>query len=147
MGLFYCCLFLYFCYVITKILDNGNTLRIVNESNDADELEIYDLEKTSGIKVKYLEQFDHIQLYDDARRIFFTITHKEIVEPTTVNTLALYEKIVSYLNTNITVNINGETGESGDIVLNINRTEQLLGEILREQKVTNKYLKKIYNPE
>ena len=106
-GFFYCCFFVYFCYMITQILDNGNTLRLINESNDTGAEEIYDLEKGSGIKVKYLEQFDHIQLYDDARRIFFTITHKEVLEPVTPNTIGLYNVIIDIINTGIGVSING----------------------------------------
>ena len=73
---------MYFCYVITQIIDNGNTLRLINEAKlDSEATEIYDLEKTSGIKIKYLEKADYINIWDEARRMFFTIKHEEVTFP------------------------------------------------------------------
>ena len=53
------------------------------------------------------------------------------------------------LNVNASLNTTGLSTEetSSNIDLNTNRTESLLVSLLEEQQKTNKYLRKIYNPE
>ena len=132
--------------MITQIIDNGNTLRLINEDKlDSTSTEIYDLEKTSGIKIKYLEKPNYINIWDEARRMFFTIKHEEVTFPYSSNTLDLYNTLIGMLNTGISVGIKDSLGRP--VNLDTRSTESLLSELIEEQRITNKYLRKIYNPE
>ena len=129
--------------MITEVIDNGNTIRLVNQDKlDDKSTVIYDLEKTSGIKIKYLEKEDFINIWDEARRMFFTLKHTEVQKPVTANTLALYEYIIGLLNNPISVEVKDSFGRTANV--DVDNIERLLKKIIDLQKETNKYLSKIY---
>lgn len=128
--------------MITKILDNGNTIRLVNEDKlDDNSTVIYDLEKTSGIKIKYLEKEDYINIWDEARRMFFTVKHSEVLEPYSSDTLDLYNKIIGYLNTGISVGIKDDKGKP--VNLDTKNTENKLNSIAEQLEDVKNLLKLI----
>jgi hypothetical protein len=53
------------------------------------------------------------------------------------------------LNVNASISADGLASEVtlSDILLFQKRTENIISELLKEQKLTNKFLRKIYNPE
>ena len=103
-----------------------------------------------------------ITLYDDSNTSVslgqrsITFKYNDVLIPVTDDLEALYQELLSYLDGtsdttdgNETVNeaILNTSDKSTDIELNTNRSESLLCELLEEQRLTNKYLRKIYNPE
>lgn len=116
----------------------------------------------SNRNIKLKKSGDSFTIYDDSntsvglgqRAVNFN--YSDVVVPVTADSDALYEELVGYLDGTAPPTSGGETvidailntSETSDkIDLNTSRAEVTLNDILEEQRLTNKLLKKIYNPE
>tara|TARA_R110000803_G_scaffold12889_8_gene36535 strand:- start:2896 stop:3315 length:420 start_codon:yes stop_codon:yes gene_type:complete len=112
--------------------------------------------------IKLRKGGNSITIYDDSNTSValgqrsITFKYEDISLPVTDDLEALYQVLLGYLDGTVDPTDGNETineailntsVKSTDIELNTNRSESLLCELLDEQRLTNKYLKKIYNPE
>lgn len=116
----------------------------------------------SNKNIKLKKTGDQFSIYDDSNtsvaigQRFITFKYSDVVVPSTSSSDLLYEELVGYLDGTAPPTSGGETvidatlntsEKSNEIELNTNRAEITLNDILEEQRLTNKILKQIYNPE
>ena len=116
----------------------------------------------SNKNIKLKKSGNSFTIYDDSntsvglgqRAVNFD--YSDVIVPSTGSADLLYEELVGYLDGTAPPTSGGETvidatlntsEKSNEIELNTNRAEITLNDILEEQRLTNKLLKKIYNPE
>ena len=126
---------------ITKILDNGSLIDLVDQDSRGEIIE--SLEKGSGITVTNDTEFVYITFPEGNRKE--AINPATVTDPFSLSSKDLAEKIKEYLQ----VDSIGVTLEAPEKSIDLNgiRSVNILTDILEEIKKTNKYLRKIYNPE
>lgn len=116
----------------------------------------------SNRNIKLKKSGDSFTIYDDSntsvgygqRAVSFN--YSDVLVPSTGSSELLYQELVGYLDGTAPPTSGGETvidatlnisAKSDKIDLNTNRSEVTLNDILDQIRLTNKILKKIYNPE